>query len=345
MRELPVATRVAAASLAVAAGILAGAAVPAQAQSPYTLTHAERDAYGGTFGINFSHYDFDRDTENPLCQKHPGYTDPACSCSIDWDKVRRSGLGFVYLKATDGIKRDLSFPHNWDRLLDEHKGERIYRGAYHFLRPGSSAKEQAATFLQAVGAVGGRRPSQIAPVLDIEWAWEKYTPGSAEDRACPAGARDDGGRHRCNMWHTKTAQQIVDLAADWIDIVEAATDRQVTIYTNQRWWDENIGRAGAELTRDQPIWISRYFKHPSGPKFDPGWEADGGSSKWRMPPLPHGAKYPTRAYTTPHFWQFAESARVAEAVYVCQGAATAKDAELNWVPAKGPDLDELFGAP
>ena len=334
------------AAIVLSATTLAAAIAPAIAQPKYTLTQSERQAYGGTFGINFSHFDFDRDADNPRCKRYPDYDTPACSCSIDWRKVKESGLSFAYLKATEGIRRDLSFPRNWDALLAEHKAERIYRGAYHFLRPVGSAREQAATFLQAIGAVNGKRPTQIAPVLDIEWSKAVVERGSTEETACPASFKsEERGVVKCDMWHTRTSQQIVGLVADWIDIVEKATGRQVTIYTNKSWWDRVIAGAGAELMRDQPVWISRYFGTPSGPKFNPDWTAEGGSGQWGMPPLPRGARYPARSYTTPHFWQFAEEARIAEPVYICHGTATAKDAELNWVPATRTDLDGLFGAP
>ena len=317
---------------------------PATAQEQFTLTPAERQTFGGTFGINFSHYDFDRDKDNPDCQKLPGYNAPACSCTIDWRKVSQSGLEYAYLKATDGTKRDLAFLKNWDALLIEHKDSRLYRGAYHFLRPTGSAAEQAQAFLSAIGAASGRRPTQLSPVLDIEWSKAAIEPGSAEDRACLERFRStENGKLKCDMWHTKAPQQIVDLAADWIDRVERATGKTVTIYTNKSWWDDVIKDAGREIMRDQPVWIAAY--RPSGPSFKPTWGNAGGGQTWGMPPLPVGAAYPKRTYATPHFWQFTESARINTAAYTCAGRTEEKDAELNWLPVKGPAFRDLFGAP
>ena len=335
-------------------GLLALAVIaphPVQAQTPYTLDAAERQRYGGTFGINFSHYDFDLfDAKKQpelarQCATLPAYDAPECSCTIDWRKISQSGFRFAYLKASDGTRRDASFPRNWDNLLAEHKGERLYRGAYHFLRPHVSVREQAETFLRVIGAGSGRKPTQLSPVLDVEWAWQDYEPGAAAEAACPTAARDRD-RPRCDMWHTKSAHEIADMASDWIDIVERALDGpQVIIYTNQSWWNKRLAVAGREMARDQPIWISRYHAPDQGPRYEPSWDAQGGSSKWQMPPLPLGAQYPAKAYTVPHFWQFAEAARIDAAAYTCRGKSTAKDAELNWLPVAGEAFEKLFGAP
>src|SRR6516164_3014107 len=50
------------------------------AAAPYTLTEQERNKFKGTFGIDLSHYTFDR-SDKAQCKKQEGYDTAACSCS------------------------------------------------------------------------------------------------------------------------------------------------------------------------------------------------------------------------------------------------------------------------
>jgi len=80
---------------------------------------------------------------------------------IDWGRVRRAGVDFAYIKATEGgDQRDPRFADNW-------RGARaagLRAGAYHFFtlcRPGA---EQAANFAAVVPAT----PDALPPVIDVE---------------------------------------------------------------------------------------------------------------------------------------------------------------------------------
>jgi lysozyme len=87
---------------------------------------------------------------------------------IDWNRVRAAGIGFAYLKVTEGGDRlDSRFYENWQGAA----AAGLPRGAYHFMywcRPGS---EQGVWFAQAVPQ--DRR--QLPPVLDLEWNGESPT--------------------------------------------------------------------------------------------------------------------------------------------------------------------------
>lgn len=82
---------------------------------------------------------------------------------IDWSKVKRSGIQFAYIKATEGSEReDIRFPNNWT----ESKKNQIYRGAYHFFSTTSSGEAQALNYISAVPKEKGMMP----PAIDLEFA-------------------------------------------------------------------------------------------------------------------------------------------------------------------------------
>ena len=89
---------------------------------------------------------------------------------IDWLSVRRSGVSFAYIKATEGGDHlDEKFMDNWRGAA---RGG-VPRGAYHFYYFCRTAAEQARWFIQNVP----RDRTALPPVLDIEW--------NHQSRNCP----------------------------------------------------------------------------------------------------------------------------------------------------------------
>lgn len=88
---------------------------------------------------------------------------------IDWGdvknmQVRNIKVGFVFIKATEGIgKVDDQFRRNWLNAEEEE----IPKGAYHFFIAGKSGKLQAQNFIEIVKLKKGDLP----PVLDVEQAY------------------------------------------------------------------------------------------------------------------------------------------------------------------------------
>jgi lysozyme len=81
--------------------------------------------------------------------------------AIDWQALATSGIGFAYVKATEGESfRDLSFARNWS----EAARAGIPRGAYHFFTRCRSADAQAQNFIAAVP----NDPAALPPVVDAE---------------------------------------------------------------------------------------------------------------------------------------------------------------------------------
>ena len=81
---------------------------------------------------------------------------------IDWNALRRNGISFAFIKATEGGDRvDERFHENWRAA----RAAGIPRGAYHFYYFCRPAREQAAWFIRNVP----RDPHALPPVLDMEW--------------------------------------------------------------------------------------------------------------------------------------------------------------------------------
>src|SRR3954469_23774661 len=123
---------------------------------------------------------------------------------IDWGTVRGSGIEFAFIKATEGPVGCGGgyYTNNWARRdLAESAAAGLYRGAYHFARPGdiNSAVNQARYFVNAVGPVNG--PRDLPPVLDIE-------------SSCGLGPAD-----------------LAAFARAWVDEVRALTGRTPIVYT------------------------------------------------------------------------------------------------------------------
>src|SRR5215467_14678034 len=78
--------------------------------------------------------------------------------SIDWEEVAAQGIGFAFVKATDGLGTDPAFATNWSGANQAG----ILRGAYHFFRPKLSAIDQAKHFCEVVESLGVR---DLPPVL------------------------------------------------------------------------------------------------------------------------------------------------------------------------------------
>src|SRR5574338_1509361 len=87
---------------------------------------------------------------------------------IAWEEVQAMSvknvkLGFVFIKATEGIgNTDPRFKRNWRKA----KEAGIIRGAYHFFIESKDGKMQAENFINAVELENGDLP----PVLDVEQA-------------------------------------------------------------------------------------------------------------------------------------------------------------------------------
>lgn len=100
--------------------------------------------------------------------------------NIDWMTVRKSGVAFAFIKATEG--KDVVDPR-FDDHWRQASATGIPHAPYHFYYFCSSADEQADWFIRNVPKAAMKLP----PVLDVEWNHGskscKYKPGPETVRA------------------------------------------------------------------------------------------------------------------------------------------------------------------
>lgn len=125
---------------------------------------------------------------------------------VDWRAVEAAGIGFAFLKATEGTTFvDPTFRGHWAALGET----RILRGAYHRFRGGSDAAAQAKHFLTVVSL----QPGDLPPVLDI-------------------GATDG-----------VSGERVIRGARTWLRIVEERTGVRPIVYTQPAFRRRHLGGA------------------------------------------------------------------------------------------------------
>ena len=147
---------------------------------------------------------------------------------VDWSAVRRSGIDFAFIKATEGGDHtDDRFRDNWAAA----GAAGMPRGAYHYYYFCRPALEQAAWFINHVP----KDARALPPVLDLEW-----TPKS---RTCTY--RPDPA--------TVHSEARIFLAA-----LTAYYGKRPVIYTTVDFYRD------AELWRldDYPFWLRSVAGHP-----------------------------------------------------------------------------------
>lgn len=138
--------------------------------------------------------------------------------SIAWSRVRRAGIRFAFIRASDGLTiTDTRFAKNWQGA----KRAGLLRGAYQYFRPEQSAVEQADLLIAAIDRDRGELP----PVIDVE---------------------STGG---------KSATELATSIRAWVDRVRIRLGVEPIVYTGPDFWRTRVG--GADFTR-QPLWLAHY---------------------------------------------------------------------------------------
>ena len=119
-------------------------------------------------------------------------------------KVKAIRLGFVFIKATEGIgNTDPQFGRNWKKA----KANGMICGAYHFFIGSKDGKMQAENFINKVELESGDFP----PVLDIE------------------------------QLNGSSATDLKKEAKRWLEVVENFYQVKPIIYTNVDFYNRNLG--------------------------------------------------------------------------------------------------------
>nr|WP_082675916.1 GH25 family lysozyme [Pannonibacter phragmitetus] len=168
---------------------------------------------------------------DPMPQDFPvhGIDVSRWQAEINWHEVRRDGVEFAFIKATEGGDFiDPMFVTNWYAA----KEAGVPRGAYHFYYFCRPVEEQIAWFIQNVP----RDPQALPPVLDMEW--------NHISKNCPKPPPAD------------------KIAADvgvFLDAVEAHYGKRPIVYTTIDFHrDVLVGKYTAH-----DFWLRSVASHPS----------------------------------------------------------------------------------
>ncbi len=157
--------------------------------------------------------------------------------NIQWPSVAGSNVAFCFIKATEGTAYvDPMFQANWSGS----SAAGLYRGAYHFGRPGSDPIAQAQFFYNTVSADGTLGPGDLPPVLDLE---------------------------------TLDGQSPADVL-QWTLAFLAQTDelfgRRTILYTDPGFWQSLQNLPGCQVLASRPLWLAAYSAAPHIP---PPWSS------------------------------------------------------------------------
>jgi lysozyme len=179
--------------------------------------------------------DFGRD--NPHKHQVHGIDVSRWNGDIDWQRVKRSGVDFVFIKATEGKDRiDPRFNEYW---RGAHNAGLAY-SPYHFYYLCSTPEQQADWFIANVP----REAVKLPPVLDAEWNRESKTCSRHPD---PATVRDELKR--------------------FMDKLEAYYGKRPIIYTSVDFHRDNL----AGYFTDHHFWVRSVAAHPTKTYTDRRW--------------------------------------------------------------------------
>ena len=149
--------------------------------------------------------------------------------AVNWRTVKREGIDFAFVKATEG-KDDVA--PKFAKWWSESGRSGIPRSAYHFYYFCTTPEVQARFFINTVPRTRGTLP----PVLDMEW--NPFSP-TCQRRPDGATVRDEMRR--------------------WMALVEAHYGQRPIIYTTPRFYREN----GLSAFKGVDFWLRTTAKTPA----------------------------------------------------------------------------------
>jgi lysozyme len=187
---------------------------------------------------------------------------------VDWAALARQKILFVYIKATQGSRYfDPTFSTNWNGVAQpQASGNRVRRGAYHFMTASDPPDKQAQNFLSTVGTLG---TGDLPPCLDVEW----------DVRRVDGKLLTDEKGRAIDAWAQLPADEIVARISSWLKSVETATGKKPIIYTNKIWWKQRVGNNTSLAS--YPLWIADYTSKSLG-KEQPSVPGNFSWSFWQL---------------------------------------------------------------
>ncbi len=157
---------------------------------------------------------------------------------IDWRQVKDAGVGFAYIKATEGSDRaDSKFQYNWEAA----KAAGVPRGAYHFVYWCRQPHEEMNNFTSVVP----NDPDALPPVLDVE-----ATPTS---RSCK---------------RTLYREEVLRDMKAMLTHMERAYGKKPIIYSSVDFYQAILQ---SDALTEYPIWVRSTKYHPKVRYGDRKW--------------------------------------------------------------------------
>jgi GH25 family lysozyme M1 (1,4-beta-N-acetylmuramidase) len=144
--------------------------------------------------------------------------------AVDWSAVHAAGHDFSFVKATEGGNyTNAYFGRDWSAV----SAAGLYRGAYHYARPSSSAGSAAAQARYFAAVIGDQtQPMTLPPTLDLE---------------------ESGGL---------SPAALVAWTSSFLTTLQSLTDRTPILYTYPYFWRNQMG--GSTAFTSYPLWIASY---------------------------------------------------------------------------------------
>lgn len=155
-----------------------------------------------------------------------------------WGDVAWAGVQYGQAQATDGDWTSPAFDQQYQDI--EKAG--LYKGAYHFARPGDSSGATQANFFIQHGGKWTNDGSTLPGMLDLE--------------ATPSAKTAE---EQC--YHQSPAE-MRSWIEDFTSTYKAETGRAPMIYTTNAWWNQCVGNT-TQFT-DSPLMIAKWGSQSSG---------------------------------------------------------------------------------
>lgn len=157
--------------------------------------------------------------------------------TIDWSKVKKAGVNFVYIKASEGLTLgDDQYATN----IAGARAQSIPPGAYHFFIPTSSVAQQVTNFCNKVGSL---QAGDLPPVLDAEVP-SRWITAPAEAAQMHAA------------WLGMTVDQRVAKIVEWMDGVEKQLGVTPILYASSSFVRDTLG--GSPKLNKYLLWVAHY---------------------------------------------------------------------------------------
>lgn len=196
--------------------------------------------------------------------QHPTSTLFPDGAPIDFVKMYKGGVRFLYIKASDGRDPGHSNAEKWySRDRNDAQTAGIYTGFYHFAYfPASTvaadiiadAQAQADKALWRLASVGGYNALDLPYALDIE-------------EPCVLS----GTNGKCIRNVTKNAATL--WVKTWLARIYEKTKRKPVVYASPSFLQGYLNRDSA--LRQYPLWVAHYDRDPAVPANFPGMKSDG----------------------------------------------------------------------